>query len=233
MTVKEIKLKSKADMKNNYGIAILTSILLALVTVGSAAVGFFVGAIVVAGAVTCCYAAFYVDVAKHDIKGVDSTYRGFRQFARALKVMLIYAAAIIGAFVACALLSLLISLPFESDGADIMLIVMNILTIALSVAVFCVSVKLKFVFYVMNDETNLSATKCIKKSWLMTKGHFWQIVWFELSFIGWRLLIILTLGALKLYVDPYYNTSCANFYLSLTDSLKKDEEITELSVQVQ
>jgi len=105
MTIKDIKKKSKADLKNNYGISILTMILLSLVAFGSAAVGFIVGAVIVAGAVTCCYAAFYVDIAKHQIKSVDSTYRGFRQFARALKVMLIYAAVILGALIACALLS--------------------------------------------------------------------------------------------------------------------------------
>lgn len=172
MTRKDLKLKSKADMKNNYGHAILTMILLSLVSAGSASVGFVIGAIIVAGAVTCCFAAFYVDVAKHEIKGVDSTYRGFRQFARALKVVLIYTGVLIAALAACALLSLLISLPFGSDGADIMFILTFIFAIAFSVALFCVSIKLKFVFFIMNDEIDLKAMQCIKKSWNITKGHF-------------------------------------------------------------
>lgn len=224
MTIKDIKKKSKADLKNNYGISILTMILLSLVVFGSAAVGFIVGAVIVAGAITCCYAAFYVDIAKRQIKGVDSTYRGFRQFARALKVMLIYVGAILGALLACVLLSWIISLPFGSDGADILLIVSPILIILLAIAVFFISIKLKFVFYIMNDETDLSAVNCIKKSWRITKGSFGKILLFELSFIGWRLLTLLTFGALNLYVLPYRNTAVANFYLSLTQTDEPNSE---------
>lgn len=230
MTIKDIKKKSKADLKNNYGISILTMILLSLVAFGSAAVGFIVGAVIVAGAVTCCYAAFYVDIAKHQIKSVDSTYRGFRQFARALKVMLIYAAVILGALIACALLSWLISLPFGSDGADIMIIVAPLLAVLFLIAIFFVSIKVKFVFYIMNDEIDLSAADCIKKSWRITKGRFGKILLFELSFIGWRLLTLLTLGAVGLYVIPYYNTSVANFYLSLT---QEEETVGELQPRAQ
>ena len=208
MTIKDIKKKSKADLKNNYGISILTKILLSLVLFGSAAAGFIVGAVIVAGANTCCYAAFYVDIAKRQIKGVDSTYRGFRQFARALKVMLIYAGVILGVLIAYILLMLMI--PH--------FVVSTILIILLAIAVFFISIKLKFVFYIMNDETDLSAVNCIKKSWRITKGSFGKILLFELSFIGWRLLTLLTFGALNLYVLPYRNTAVANFYLSLTQT---------------
>ncbi len=214
MTIKDIKKKSKADLKNNYGISILTKILLSLVLFGSAAAGFIVGAVIVAGAITCCYAAFYVDIAKRQIKGVDSTYRGFRQFARALKVMLIYAGVILGVLIAYILLMLMI--PH--------FVVSTILIILLAIAVFCISIKLKFVFYIMNDETDLSAVNCIKKSWRITKGSFDKILLFELSFIGWRLLTLLTFGALNLYVLPYRNTAVANFYLSLTQTDEPNNE---------
>lgn len=214
MTIKDIKKKSKADLKNNYGISILTKILLSLVLFGSAAAGFIVGAIIVAGAITCCYAAFYVDIAKRQIKGVDSTYRGFRQFARALKVMLIYAGVILGVLIAYILLMLMI--PH--------FVVSTILIILLAIAVFCISIKLKFVFYIMNDETDLSAVNCIKKSWRITKGSFGKILLFELSFIGWRLLTLLTFSALNLYVLPYRNTAVANFYLSLTQTDEPNNE---------
>lgn len=46
---------------------------------------------------------------------------------------------------------------------------------------------------------------------------------FELSFIGWRILVVLTFGALNLYVSPYYNTCLANYYLSLNGSEKVNE----------
>ena len=58
-------------------------VLLNLVLFGSMTVGLFVGVILVAGAVQCCYISYFNDVVKHKRESVDSTYRGFRQFARA------------------------------------------------------------------------------------------------------------------------------------------------------
>ena len=103
-------------------------------------------------------------------------------------------------------------------------VVSTILIILLAIAVFFISIKLKFVFYIMNDETDLSAVNYIKKSWRITKGSFGKILLFELSFIGWRLLTLLTFGALNLYVLPYRNTAVANFYLSLTQTDEPNNE---------
>lgn len=61
------------------------------------------------------------------------------------------------------------------------------------------------VFYqeVCVDNTDLSATNIIKKSWNMTKGHKMDIFILQLSFIGWELLGSLTLGILYIWLVPY------------------------------
>lgn len=223
MTNREIKLKSKADMKNNYGAAILTMILLSLVVSGAATVGLIVSLIVVLGAIKCCYAAFYVDVAKHEIKGVDSTYRGFRQFGRALKVLLIYTGVILGMLAVMGIILGITAAAVEEE-IEFVIIVGVILALIFLIAVFILSIKVKFTFFIMNDQTDLPAVDCIKASFKLTKGRFWKLVGFELSFIGWYILVLLTLGGLNLYVAPYHDTAVANFYLAFADTDVKKEE---------
>lgn len=202
MSIRDIKRKSKSDMKNKYGFAMLATILLSLVSIGSVTLG--LGVIFIAGAVQCCKKAFYVDIASNRFKGTDSIYRGFSQFLRALVaniyIVLIYAALVI--------VVLLLSRVVAMSGF--------VFILAGIVVAIVFSVKLKFVFYVMNYETELSSAKCIRRSWQLTKGHFWKTLGLELSFIGWYILIPLTFGILSLYVMPYKMTAEANLYLELS-----------------
>lgn len=216
MSNKELKLKAKADMKNNYGSAILTMILLSLVATGSATVGMIVGLIAVMGAIKCCYAAFYVDVAKHEIKGVDSTYRGFRQFGRALKVFLIYTGVVLGMLAIMGII-LGITAAIVEEEVEFVVIIGVLLAFIFGVALFVLSVKVRFVFFIMNDKIDLPAIDCIKYSFKLTKGRFWKLVGLELSFIGWYILVLLTFGGLNLYVAPYHDTAVANCYLDFAN----------------
>lgn len=214
MSISELKRKSKQDMKNNYGFAILTMILLNLVLFGAMTVGLFIGLIIVVGAVKCCFAAFYVDVANHTQQGVDSTYRGFRQFARALWAGVIMFLIALAILLVMAIVSVIILGATHADFSTTtpVMIVCAIVGIVIALLIF---VRLSFVFHIMNHEVDLSAVQCIKRSWALSKGMFFKILLLNLSFIGWWLLVAITLGAMYLYVSPYYQTTRANLYLSV------------------
>lgn len=225
MSIGDLKRKSKADMKNHYGFAILAMILLNLVMVGSVSVGFVFGVLFTAGAVACCKKALYIDIAMHRFKGVDSIYRGFRQFLRALVanvfIFLIYAAI----FIVIGIIMLIVMSANESAGK----VVLPLCAILALIAIIIVSIRLSFVFYIMNNEIDLSASGCIKRSWQLSKGQFWKILGLKLSFIGWYILVLFTLGALLMYVAPYMATAEANLYLNLTgsDSVPSTEEMAK------
>lgn len=216
MSIGELKQKSKMDMKNNYGFAILATILLNLVLLGSLTLGLGLGLLFTLGAVQCCYAAYYVDIANHTSQGVNSIYRGFRQFARALLAYIILFAITLAVLLAAAIVSV-IALAVTHADFSMTGTIMGIFAIIGLIAAALILVRYSFTFYIMNHEVDLPATQCLKKSWQMTKGLFWKIVFFHLSFIGWFLLVVITLGAMSLYVSPYYQTAKANFYLSLCD----------------
>ena len=66
--------------------------------------------------------------------------------------------------------------------------------------------------YILIDYPELSANQTINLSKKMMKGHKFDLFWLGLSFIGWILLGILTLGIGYLWLIPYINTATAAFY---------------------
>jgi hypothetical protein len=70
--------------------------------------------------------------------------------------------------------------------------------------------------YVLASNPNVKATDAIKLSIRMTKGHKGKIFVMWLSFVGWQILNILTLGILGIFfVDPYMYTSLAGLFVEL------------------
>ena len=74
-------------------------------------------------------------------------------------------------------------------------------------------------YYIMSDNPQLSAFEALTQSKLMMFGYKWELFRLWLSYLGWFLLGVLTLGIAFLWVGPYYNTAMANFYQDLKDNL--------------
>lgn len=67
-------------------------------------------------------------------------------------------------------------------------------------------------WYVLVDNPTISAMDAIKKSKELMYGYKAQLFMLGLSFIGWALLCVLTLGIGFFWLFPYVNTSMAVFY---------------------
>ena len=66
--------------------------------------------------------------------------------------------------------------------------------------------------YILVENPELSITDAMKKSRLMMKGHKFDLFYLELSFIGWAILSVLTLGIGYIWLQPYMATSMAAFW---------------------
>ena len=75
--------------------------------------------------------------------------------------------------------------------------------------------------YILKDDKEISAIDALKKSWEMTKGHKMDLFWLGLSFIGWGILSLLTLGIGFFFLVPYYQSAFAHYY----EDLKANEVI--------
>ena len=70
-------------------------------------------------------------------------------------------------------------------------------------------------YYISKDHPEYSIDECIEASKRMMDGHKWELFVLYLSFIGWILLSILTLGIGFLWLAPYMDTTIAHYYEEL------------------
>lgn len=76
----------------------------------------------------------------------------------------------------------------------------------------------RLVPFILIDNPDIGAKAAVTKSREMMNGHKWKTFVYDLSFIGWTLLTILTLGLLGIfYVSPYKRSSDAQLYKAIRD----------------
>lgn len=81
-----------------------------------------------------------------------------------------------------------------------------------------VSLMFSQAFYILSEDPSKSITQCISESVNLMTGHKWELFHLELTFIGWWLLAVITLGIAALWVSPYQKLTEANFYLYLKNN---------------
>ena len=69
--------------------------------------------------------------------------------------------------------------------------------------------------FILKDDKEISAIDAMKKSAKMMEGHKSELFWLTLSFIGWLILCLFTLGIGFLFLCPYFGTAMAHFYEDL------------------
>ena len=70
--------------------------------------------------------------------------------------------------------------------------------------------------YLMAENPDMGVMEAIARSKELMNGSKWRLFCLQLSFIGWSLLCVLTLGIGYLWLAPYQNAAEAAFYLEVT-----------------
>ena len=78
--------------------------------------------------------------------------------------------------------------------------------------------------FILKDDKEIGVLEAMKQSVAMMKGYKVRLFWLWLSFIGWFILAILTLGFGNLLLAPYFNTTLAHFY----EDLKAQQGLNDL-----
>lgn len=73
-------------------------------------------------------------------------------------------------------------------------------------------------YYILADDNSKSIIQCLKESAGMMKGYKFKYFVLSLSFLGWIILGLITLGIGLLWVIPYMNVTVASFYLKVKDN---------------
>lgn len=73
-------------------------------------------------------------------------------------------------------------------------------------------------FFLLRDHPEYSITEAITESRKIMTGYKWKYFLLNLSFIGWGILALITLGIGFLWLIPYISTSLATFYEKRTEA---------------
>ncbi len=84
--------------------------------------------------------------------------------------------------------------------------------------------------YVMAENPHMSAGDALRESARIMDGNKWRLFCLRLSFIGYRLLSIVTLGIANIWIDPYVGQAEAQFYHQVSGRAAVREMVEELSI---
>jgi len=189
-----LKEKALKSLEGKWGMAVGVSLIYMLIIGAFNTAPHYFGTIptlLITGPMLLGYTLFSLSVARNKETSFEILFKGFNQFGTAL--------------VAYLLMVLFVILWM------ILLIIPGIIA-ALSYSM---------TFFILADDKSIDALDALKKSQKMMKGYKMKLFLLWLSFIGWALLCMLTLGIGFLWLMPYAQVSLSNFY----DDIKKDKAI--------
>ncbi len=73
----------------------------------------------------------------------------------------------------------------------------------------------RFALYNLLENPELSPMEAIRMSSAQTAGFKWDLFVLDLSFLGWGLLSLLTLGILDIWLNPYYRQTDIGYFRSI------------------
>lgn len=82
-----------------------------------------------------------------------------------------------------------------------------------------ISLTFDLVYFVMNDNENLSMMQALKYTKEMVTSHRKRYLYMQLSFLGMLLLVVLSFGIGLLWVQPYIVQTATLFYLDVKGEL--------------
>jgi uncharacterized membrane protein len=80
-------------------------------------------------------------------------------------------------------------------------------------------------YFVLKDNPDIGINAAITKSRKLMHGYKWKYFLLQLSFIGWIILSLITLGIGFIWLSPYISASNAVFYNELVKKHSDDEVI--------
>ena len=197
-TNSELKRSTREQLKGNWGTAILLCLIFSIIC-GSPGLIFtngnqYIGqilGILIAGPLSLGINTCFLKLVRHEPFMFENLFDGFKNFS--------------SSFIAQLLIVLFVFLW------SLLLLIPGIIA----------SYSYSMVFYILSDNPEIGAMGALNKSKEMMVGFKWKLFCLHLSFIGWALLGILTIGIGYLWLTPYIYGATANFYENIKTTEQK------------
>ena len=199
-TPTQYKDEALAILKNGkWQDAILVTLVMFAISVGISIIPILgtIGSWVIGGPLAFGFAAYFINLTRGQHTEIGQLFDGFKRF--------------VDCFIAYLVMMIIVVIGF------ILLIVPGIIA----------AIALSQTFRIMKDDPTIKPIDALQKSHEMMKGHRMDYFILGLSFIGWAILCLLTLGLGFLVLVPYANTAMTLFYNDLAQH--EPAEIKELA----
>lgn len=197
-TNSELRRSTREQLKGNWGTAILLCLIFSIIC-GSPGLIFskfnpYAGqifGIIIGGPLALGLNTCFLKLVRHEPFMFENLFDGFKNFTSSVIAQLLITIFVL-------LWSLLLLIPG-----------------------IIAAYRYSMVFYILSDNPEIGAMEALKRSKEMMMGFKWKLFCLQLSFIGWALLGILTLGIGYLWLIPYIYGATANFYENLKATQQK------------
>ena len=198
----ELKAMAKESLQGKYGDAIVITVLLFIISalIGGATAAFTTNMseenaeiiesiveLILSGLFTFGYLSFFLKISRNEDVEINELWSKTSMFMT---------------FIAAAILISLFT---------------TLWTLLLIIPGIIAAYSYQMTLYILLDNPNMNVMDAIKESKRMMKGHKMDYFILQLSFIGWIILGIFTLGILYLWLVPYMNVTMCNFYNNLKE----------------
>lgn len=185
-----------------------------------------------------------IELKRNDsVKATQFFKQWFKYFTRSWKVALwkmwkmfsvylIFLVAYIGAIILMAI--------FTAIGVKALSAILGVAILVGLIAVEVIMIQRAFAItlseYIAIDNEDMTAKDSVNKSMELMDGYKWKLFCLVLSFIGWSILCVFTLGIGNLFLTPYMQVSLVCFYENILsekgENVKKEEPIKPAETEV-
>ncbi|MGI2748499.1 DUF975 family protein [Bacillus cytotoxicus] len=163
------------------------------------------------------YTNLYINISKRNNVTIDYLFEGFRGLSRmwksikAMLGLLVYSLS----WLPIVFIGILMFVnPPESEA--LVIVVFGLLFISIIVSIIAYF-SYAMTFYILVENPEYSVLQALKESKSIMKGHKLDLFLLWLSFIGWGILAMFTLGIGLLWLYPYFTTTTAHFYRYISE----------------
>lgn len=170
-------------------------------------------------------ARYYLHLRKNGIRTnatcIFESFDFFMQFAmvgvaREIQILWIPVVILLATFLLAIIFAAMAMAAGSSGGFFLTLLVLVVGVVAAAIVWIYRLYQFRLLVWAQADHPQMPSDQLFNRCIQMTRGHIWDLIVFDLSYIGWSILNVFTGNLLNmLYLTPYYNTALSYVYEEL------------------
>ncbi len=198
----ELMADAREALSDKWGLAIGTIVVYWIIVGGINAIPGIgsIASLILSGPFAIGLAIFSLNLSRRQEAKLEQIFDGFQNFGNA-----------VGAYILMVLIVFLWTLLFIVPG-------------------IIAAISYSQVFFIISEDKDIGPMDALKKSREMMDGYKMKYFLMSLTFFGWGILCLFTLGIGFLWLGPYAQVSYANFYDDINDNYYKESYMKESNV---